>query len=316
MKGIHMILTVTPNTALDRIEIVPSLKPGKVLRSTSLTLCPGGKGVNVARAVKNLGGKVTCTGFLGGHTGHQHAELVEHEYLSASWTWIDGETRAAIVIVDESSGETTVINEEGPAVTPSDWNRLQVGVLKLAEEVEAVCVSGSLPLGLKTESYSELIKSLNQAGRHVWVDTSGAALQAAVQSHPAAVKVNAFEAADLLGWHEFQDIPTAVKAAQAIRQNGVSLVALTLGKVGGVLASDSGAWYACPPVIKAICPIGSGDAFLGALVQAWLNHIPDPEALRQAIAAGSANTLSVGGGKFTHREFEMILAQTTIKKLT
>jgi tagatose 6-phosphate kinase len=311
-----LILTVTPNTALDRIEIVPGLKPGKVLRSTSLTLCPGGKGVNVARAVKNLGGEVTCTGFLGGHTGHQHAKLVEQEDLPASWTWIDGETRAAIVIVDESSGETTVINEEGPVVTPSDWDRLQVEVLKLAEEAEAICLSGSLPLGVNPESYSELIKSLTRAGRCVWVDTSGTALKAAVQSHPAVVKVNAHEAADLLGWHEFQDVSTALTAAQAIRQNGISLVALTLGKVGGVLASDSGAWYACPPVIKSICPIGSGDTFLGALVQAWLNHSPDPEALRQAIAAGSANTLSVGGGKFTHHEFEKVLAQTTVEILT
>jgi len=309
-----MIVTVTPNTALDRIEIVPNLTPGKVLRSTSLTLSAGGKGVNVARAIKNLGGEAACAGFLGGHTGRQHAELVKQENLPAAWTWIDGETRAAIVIVDEATGETTVINEEGPVVTPSDWDRMQAEVLVLAEKAEAVCLSGSLPLGLGPEVYTQLVKALNRVRRCVWVDSSGAALQAAVQSRPSVVKINGMEAASLLGWREFQDVSTAAQAARTIQQSGLSQVVLTLGRLGAVLASDVGAWYACPPKVKAICPIGSGDAFLGGLVQAWLNHSPDPEALRQAVAAGSANTLSVGGGKFTRQEFESVLAQTTVKR--
>jgi len=310
-----MIVTVTPNTALDRIEIVPSLISGKVLRSSSLTLSPGGKGVNVARAVKNLGGEASCAGFLGGYTGRLHAQLVSQEHLPASWTWIDSETRAAIVIVDEQSGETTVINEEGPTVTPADWDRLQVDVLKLAEKVEAVCLSGSLPLGLGPETYAELVKILNLARRRVWVDSSGAALKAAVQSRPAVVKVNGLEAAALLGWREIMDVSTAVQAAKTIQQDGLSQIVLTLGELGAVLASDDGAWYAHPPEIKVVCTIGSGDAFLGGLVLAWLNQAPDPEALRRAAAAGSANALSVGGGKFTRQEFEWVLAQTTVKKL-
>jgi len=310
-----MILTVTPNAALDRIEIIPSLAPGKVLRSSSLTLCPGGKGVNVARAVKSLGGKTICTGFLGGHTGRQHAELVSLEGLSAVWTWIEGETRAAIVIVDRASGETTVINEEGPAVSLADWERLQADILNLAAEAEAVCLSGSLPLGLHPEVYGELVRVLTQAGLRVWVDSSGATLQAAVQSRPAVVKVNGLEAAGLLGWGEIRDISTAVQAATTIQQGGLSQVVLTLGKLGAVLASDSGAWFACPPDIQAICPIGSGDAFLGGLVQAWIYKKNESESLRQAVAAGSANALSVGGGRFTHQDFEAVVAQTSVKKL-
>jgi 1-phosphofructokinase family hexose kinase len=310
-----MILTVTPNTALDRIEIVPSLMPGKVLRSTSLTLSPGGKGVNVARAVKNLGGEAACAGFLGGHTGRQHAQLVSREDLPATWTWIDAETRAAIVIVDEESGETTVINEEGPTVMPADWERLQADVLKLAEKAEGVCLCGSLPVGLGAEAYADLVRALNRARRRVWVDSSGAVLRAAVQSRPAVVKINGFEASILLGWREIQDVSTAVQAAQTIQQSGLSQVVLTLGKLGAVLASDAGAWYSRPPEIKVICPIGSGDAFLGGLVLSWLKADPDPEALRRAVAAGSANAMTVGGGNFTHQEFESVLAKTTIKKL-
>jgi tagatose 6-phosphate kinase len=311
-----MILTVTPNTALDRIEVLPCLAPGNVLRSTSLTLSPGGKGVNVARALKNLGGKATCAGFLGGHTGHQHAQLVRQVGLSANWTWIDGETRAAIVILDEQKREMTVINEEGPSVTPEDWSRLQTDVFGMAVEAEAVCLSGSLPLGLEPDCYAELVSALNGTGRRVYVDSSGAALRAAIQSRPTAVKINGLEAATLLGWQEIKDVSTALQAAQTIQQSGISQVVITLGKLGAVLASDPSAWYVCPPEIKVICPIGSGDAFLGGLIQAWENQTPDPEALRWSVAAGSANALSLGGGNFTQREFQAVLAQTFVKKLT
>jgi tagatose 6-phosphate kinase len=310
-----MILTVTPNTALDRIETLPSLQPGQVLRSTALTLSPGGKGVNVARAIQNLGGEVFCAGFLGGHTGRQHAQLVNHENLSATWTWIDSETRAAIVILDEKTGEMTVINEEGPTVTVSDWERLQADVLKMAEKADAVCLSGSLPLGLEADCYGELLRALIRVRRRVWVDSSGPALRAAVQSRPAVVKINGLEAADLLGWRDIPDISTALQAAQTIQQSGLSQVVLTLGKLGAVLASDAGAWFAHPPEIKVVCPIGSGDAFLGGLVLSWLNQDPDPDALRRAVAAGSANALMVGGGKFSRLEFEQILTNTTVKQL-
>jgi 1-phosphofructokinase family hexose kinase len=310
-----MILTVTPNTAFDRIEILPSLLPGKVMRSTSLTLLPGGKGVNVARAIKNLGGEAACAGFLGGHTGRLHAELLNRENIPATWTWIDGETRAAIVIVEEQSWETTVINEEGPTVTPLDWERLQADVLKQAGEADAVCLSGSMPRGLGPDCYADLVRELVRARRRVWVDTSGPALQAAVQSRPTVVKVNGLEAAGLLGWQEIQDVLTAQHAAQTIRQSGISQVVLTLGKLGAVLASDTGVWFAQPPELKAVCTIGSGDAFLGGLVLSRVNHEPDPEALRRAVAVGSANALSVGGGKFTRPEFEAVLSKTTLRKL-
>jgi len=315
LVSVPKIITVTPNTALDRIEIVPSLTPGKVLRSTSLTLSAGGKGVNVARAVKNLGGEAACAGFLGGNTGRQHAELVSQEGIQAAWTWIDEETRAAIVIVDAASGETTVINEEGPVVTSSDWDRFLADVLALAVEAEAVCLSGSLPQGLDAKVYTELVKALNQAGRSVWIDSSGAGLIAAVHARPSVVKVNGLEAACLLGWPEIQDVSMACKAANTIRQDGFSKVIVTLGKLGAVYASQNGIWYSRSPDVKALCPIGSGDAFLGGLVQATLERKPEPETLREAVAAGSANALSLGGGAFTRQEFHAILENTTVNKL-
>lgn len=309
-----MILTVTPNVALDRIEILPKLIPGQVLRSSPLKLFPGGKGVNVARAVKNLGGTPVCSGFLGGYSGRLLAKLLEEESIPAAWTWIDGETRAAIVIV-EDSGEATVINEEGPSVSASDWDHFHADVLKQAKNIKAVCLSGSLPLGSEPGVYAELVRDLSLAGCRVWLDSSGAALEAAARSRPAVLKVNGLEAAALLGWQEIQDESTAVQAAHTLQQGGISQVVLTLGKYGAVLVSDTGAWYARPPELKVVCTVGSGDAFLGGLAQACSNHASEPDCLRQAVAAGSANSLSVGGGHFSRQEFETVLTETVVKKL-
>ncbi len=309
-----MILTVTPNAALDRIEVLPKLIPGKVLRSSPLKLVPGGKGVNVARAIKNLGGKPACAGFLGGYSGQLMAKLLEEEGIQAAWTWIEGETRAAIVIV-EDSGEATVINEEGPATNASDWEHFRVDVLKLAKDRKAICLCGSLPIGSDPNVYAGLLKDLKRDDCRVWLDSSGVTLQAAIQSLPTVLKVNGLEAAGLLGWQEIEDGFTAAQAARSLQQGGIMQVVLTLGKLGAVLASDAGTWYASPPQLKVVCSVGSGDAFLGGLVQACLNNFSEPDCLRQAVAAGSANSLSVGGGHFTRQEYESVLVGTTVKKL-
>ncbi len=309
------IFCLTPNPAFDRIQKIPGFKPGEVWRARALTLSPGGKGVNVARAVKTLGGQALCAGFLGGHTGRLQALLMEQEGLESAWTWVDDETRVTVVVVDPESGQTTVLNEEGPLVTTHDWEHLKNDVLRLSAQAEIICVNGSLPRGLSPDLMADLLRSLLRARRKVWVDSSGPTLKACVEAFPAVVKVNSLEAAALLGWREFEDVATAHSAAHTIQQNGISKVILTLGKNGAVLASDAGVWYAKPPALKIVCPIGSGDSFLAGLATAMLNDLTDGEALRHGVAAGSANALSVGGGKFTRQEFDEVLAGTTIKKL-
>jgi fructose-1-phosphate kinase PfkB-like protein len=130
-----------------------------------------------------------------------------------------------------------------------------------------------------------------------------------------AIKINNLEAAALLGWRPFSDVPTAVQAAQTILQSGTSKVLITLGKSGAILASDAGAWFAKPPAQTVVCPIGSGDAFLAGVVTASLNNEPDPEALRRGVAAGTANALTIGGGKFTLEDFEQVLGGTKVTTL-
>lgn len=310
-----MILTVTPNPAFDRVQTVPGFLPGRVCRSTALTLSAAGKGVNVARAIRNLGGESMCTGFLGGHTGRMLAEFTARDQIPAQWTWINGETRVTLIILAPETATTTVLNEEGPTVTISDWDRLQTDVLALAAKAQVVCLCGSLPLGLPPALVGTLITALKRDRRRVFVDQSGDLLRAAVAANPEVIKINNSEAAALLDWPDFNDPDTAARAAQSIRHYGISKVILTLGAQGAVLAGQSGCWHAMPPPLKIVSPIGSGDSFLAGLTVAMLQDLPDPESLRRAVAAGSANALSAAGGAFSTSDYDRVLAMTNVKSL-
>lgn len=310
-----MILTITPNPVLDRILTVPGFQPGKVCRSTSLTLSAGGKGLNVARAIRILGGQSLCTGFLGGHVGRLVADISSREALPARWTWIDGETRVTAIIMVPGQTGITVINEEGPGLLQPDWDRLQTEVLSAATGAKAICLNGSLPPGIAPENVETLIRALRRDRRRVFVDSSGAPLQAAVKASPDGIKINGLEAASLLGWPECSDAATAVKAARAIQRQGISRVAITLGADGAVVATPAGQWAATPPRVQAINPIGSGDAFLAGFTQSIMEGLPDAEALRCAVAAGTANALSTGGGAFASVEYQRILAGVTVRPI-
>jgi len=306
-----MILCITPNPAVDRTLTVPGIRLGEVSRAAHALVAAGGKGLNVARVARAFGAEARCAGFLGGHSGRLVAELAGREGLCGGWTWIDGETRTCVIIVDPRGGEATVINEVGPEVTPEDWARLTAQVLREAETAEHVCLSGSLPPGSTTESYATLLRGLRDAGRTVWVDTSGVALAAALTVETVGIKVNGAEAGAIVGW-AIETTTDALTAARELHERTGAPVALTLGELGAVLVSETGSWHARPPALKIVSTVGSGDAFLAGLVVALAEGATEPEALRRAVAAGAANARSIGGGRFDLDEFNAILSQTRI----
>lgn len=298
-----MILCVTPNPAIDRTLVIAKLEPGEVHRASRSIVAAGGKGLNVARAMKTLGAEPLCAGFLGGHSGRRLADLAAGEGLPATWTWIEGETRTCVIVVDD--GGATVINETGPAVTADDWRSLHNQVVTTPADV--VCLSGSLPPGSTPEAWAALIAALRSTGKTVWVDTSGPALSQILTSG-ASIKVNAAEAGAVLGMRV--DSPAeALLAASQIRTAGAPSIALTLGSLGAVLATANGEWCVSAPTLQSVSAVGSGDCFLAGLVAALTAGRPEPEALRWAVAAGAANALSAGGGHFTRLEFETVLRQ-------
>jgi 1-phosphofructokinase family hexose kinase len=302
----------------------------------------GGKGVNAARAIRVLGGESTCMGFLGGHAGQLAAGLINQEGMLSSWTWIEGETRTCSIVIEmQEDGvngnvkakrrDATVLNTNGPQVGAEDWVRLEESILQRACNGDLVAFCGSLPPGIHPENLRQLLIRLALIGCKTWVDSSGAALVAAHQANPNGIKVNAQEMSELLG-KKIKTLRQARSAArkalcasnplQSAQNNPVALnffsermVAVTAGAAGALLCRGDACWAGYTPPVRAISSVGSGDTFFGALLWSIEQGIEGRDALKNAIAAGAANALLPGSGRFSLEDFRRLLDETTVETM-
>jgi 1-phosphofructokinase family hexose kinase len=311
-----MILCVTLNPALDRTLVVPNFASGGVFRSQEYSAVAGGKGINVARAAQILGEQALCAGCLGGFTGQYVAAMVEQMGLASHWTLLqERETRTCVILVDPHTLLTTVVNEPGPMLSATDWESIHQDIHLAAKELSLISFSGSLPPGLPVEGFANLLAELIASGKEVWLDSSGAPLEAASRIKGLAIKINDDEASALtkIPIHSPDD---AVNAAGQIMQQTQQTVVITMGKSGAVMLNKEIALQAIAPELTIKSSVGSGDSFFAGLLVAMLRRASWEEALAQASAAGTANCLSIGGGAFTRVEFEEILLQTRILNLS
>jgi tagatose 6-phosphate kinase len=287
------------------------LVTGGVQRATQVIIAAWGKGMNVARVLRILAGEALWMGFAGGHSGRLLTDLAQAAGLNVSWTWTDSETRTCIILVSQD-GDATEIDEPGLPVSKSDWKRLQQDVHKQIVSANLVCVSGSLPPHSSADHLQGLLRMLVNAGKQVWVDTSGTALDTALTCPGVWIKVNGHEIGKSLGF-EVKDVPSAKRALEMLNERGLTNAAITLGAAGALLATTQGKWHAQAPPLRVVSSVGSGDSFLGGLVSALDIGKDWPEALRTALAAGTANALSAGGGQFSFEEFTHFRDQTQIQ---
>ena len=306
-----MILCITPNPAVDRTLILPRLMLGEVHRAQQVMVAAGGKGLNVARAIFNIGGNPLCMGFAGGHMGRLLAALAQKEGLNSAWTWTNTETRTCTILISDTH-DATVINEPGLPLATSDWKQLQIDVKKQASAAGYICFSGSLPPNSSTEDLQGLLSTLVETGKQVWVDTSGTTLNMVLAYPNLCIKVNGNEIGEVLGF-EVNDVEASKHCLLELQKQGRVASLITLGSEGALLATKDGRWHARGPRVAVVSTVGSGDAFLGGLVNALDQEKGWPEALREAVAAGTANTLSAGGGQFKLSEFREIRERVQVQ---
>ena len=316
-----MIICAAPNTAVDHTVVVPGFQVGHVFRAQETLKAAGGKGVNVARSGQHLGAETLCMGFLGGSNGHVAADLAAKEGLNAVWTWIEGETRSCHILVDPDMQQATVVNESGPSVSPDDWARFQGDVIGQALTADCVCYSGSLPPGVPADKFAELTVGLCGKIEHdIWIDTSGAPLRAAIEigtgrfPHRLNIKVNDDEIGAALG-RQITTPQAAAAAALHLCSQGIRTVVVTLGGLGAVMVGPGGVWQAVPPPVKIKSAVGSGDAFLAGLVTALVNGATFSDSLCSAVACGTANALTVGGGNFSKDDYETLRDQIKLETI-
>jgi len=261
-----MIASLTLNPSLDRAVEVERLVPGMVIRATRATLDPGGKGVNVSRAL--LAASVPSRAVLpvGGPEGDQLVRLLRAEGVDVVAVQIRGGTRSNITLA-EPDGTITKINEPGPTLATDELDAITEAVLAATGTADWVAACGSLPPGVAADYYARLCRRLVSAGIRVAVDTSGPALLAAVSAGPTVVKPNREELAEAVG-APLRSVGEAVEAAQVLRAKGARDVLVSLGSDGALLVSEYGVVSGDAHVSEPRSTVGAGDALLAGYLAA------------------------------------------------
>ncbi|MER6031974.1 1-phosphofructokinase [Streptomyces sp. NPDC001851] len=278
-----MILTVTPNPSLDRTYEVQALKRGEVIRAETERMDPGGKGVNVSRAVTAAGRRTVAVLPLGGAPGALVADLLHAQGIEVAPVPITGATRSNIALA-EADGVLTKINAPGPELSPSEQELLLDTVRGQSRGADWIACCGSLPRGLAPSWYADVVTRAHAGGARIALDTSGRALLEALRARPDVVKPNAEELAEAVG-RPLATVGDALKAAEEVRGMGARAVLASLGADGQLLVEDRGAWFAAARVGTVRSNVGAGDSSLAGFLIAGGTG---PEALASAVAHGAA----------------------------
>jgi 1-phosphofructokinase family hexose kinase len=312
-----MIVTVTLNAAIDRTLTVPNFQRGHRHRASAGVTLAGGKGINVARALKTLGVPVVATGLVGGGTGSRIVEQLTAEAILNDFVHIEGESRTSTAVVDPTGGTYTEINEWGPAVREEELETLREKLRYLTQDAEFVVFAGSLPRDVHASFYADVTREL--ARRHIptVLDTEGEPLRLGVEAEPFLVSPNQAEAEGLVG-QEFHDEEDFLLALDSIAERGARNVLITTEQGAlALLREEREAHHlrALAPHIDPVSAVGSGDVLLAGFLAARHAGRSNVESLRAAVAAGAASTLEVGAGSFDPRQAGRLQAGVSLSEL-
>jgi 1-phosphofructokinase family hexose kinase len=312
-----VIVTVTLNAAIDRTLTVPNFQRGQRHRASQGLTLAGGKGINIARALKRLDVPVVATGLAGGRTGTRIVEELTAEAILNDFVRIADESRTSTAVVDPTSGSFTEINEWGPAVEPDELEMLVDKLHYLARGADAVVFAGSLPRGVDEGFYAETIRDLNRRNVETLLDCEGEPLRRGTEAEPFLVSPNQVEAESLVG-QEFGDDEDFLMALDAIAEMGARNVIITHHT--GCFARfredrTVRRLRALAPHVEALAPVGSGDVLLAGFIAARFAGATSEGALRSAVAAGAVSTLEVGAGRFEPRDVSRLAASVGLEEL-
>ena len=312
-----MIVTVTLNAALDRSLTVPTLQLGQRHRASDVLTLAGGKGINVARALKRLDVPVVATGLAGGRTGTRIVEELTGEAILNDFVRIRDESRTSTLAVDPTSGTQTEINEWGPKVTEAELGMLMDKLRYLSRGADAVVLAGSLPRGVSDTFYADAARELTKRGVRVALDTEGEPLRLGVEAEPWLVAPNQHEAEQLVG-QELFDEDDFVMALDAIAELGARNVLVTVESGCFALVREERRvkrYRAVVPRLEPVSDVGAGDAFLAQWLTSILDSASAEEAIRLAVATGAASVLDVGAGRFDPAEARRLAGAVEVHEL-
>jgi 1-phosphofructokinase/tagatose 6-phosphate kinase len=312
-----VIVTVTLNAAIDRTLTVPNFQLGHRHRASQGLTLAGGKGINVARALKRLDIPVVATGLAGGRTGTRIVEELTSEAILNDFVRIADESRTSSAVVDPTAGTYTEINEWGPHVEADELAMLLDKINYLARGADMVVFAGTLPRGVEDSFYAEAIRELNRRNVRAVLDSEGPPLRLGAEAEAFLVTPNQREAEGLVG-QELGDDEDYTMALDRIADLGARNVLITAEtRSFGLFRVERKRvlFRADAPQVEPVSAVGSGDVLLAAFLAARLEEKPLEDSLRAAVAAGAASTLEVGAGRFDPKEASRLQSSVDVREL-
>jgi 1-phosphofructokinase/tagatose 6-phosphate kinase len=312
-----VIVTVTLNAAMDRTLTVPNFQIDQRHRASSRFATAGGKGINVARALKLLGVPVVCTGLAGGRTGTLIVEDLTNDGILNDFVRIRDESRTSTVVLDPISNTHTEIYEWGPEVGNAEIGTLREKLEYLSQAASTIVFAGSLPRGVPPGIYGDLVRDANRRGLKTILDTEGEPLRLGVQAEPWLVAPNQREAEELVG-HEFTDEEDLPLGLDEIADLGARNVVATVDSGCYALFREDRSEVrlrARVPLLEPVSEVGSGDTLLAGVMAALSAGRSFEDAIRSGVAAGSASVLEAGPGRFDLREMSRLAGLVAIDRL-
>ncbi len=314
-----MIITITMNPSIDLTVDVRGLKVDDAIHMVGIHRDPGGKGVNVSRVVNTLGGPTIAYGFIGGDEGGNFSLLLAKEGILNSFLAIEEETRINIIINDLEKKTQTRIHARGPQVTLEDLYKLQQQIRRISNPSttqQYLVLGGSLPQGLPTTAYRDIIEEAKEVGMRTVLDSDGEYLKHGIKGGPFMIKPNTYELERLTGRQLMgKPISDFVEAGREVLERGVEMVAITRGPREALLVTKELVLKAKPPKVKVNSPVGAGDSFVGGFLLAMVRNYGLKEALRWGVAAGAAATISPSTQLVKREDFERLLPQIAVEEV-
>jgi len=309
-----LIYTVTPNPAIDITIYIDTLERGKVNRSRYFLMDAGGKGINVSKVIKILGGKSKVLGFLGKENSSWFTKYLQDMKLDFDFVLVEGFTRTNIKIVEEKDEVYTDLNQNGFEITEKDKNVLLDKLRTLANPNDIFVLSGSLPSGVKADFYVEIIRLLKRKGTVVIFDADGTALKYGLEGNPDILKPNINELQSVLTLNEENPLAIA-RSAKSLFQKGVKKVLVSMGDKGAVFVTEQISLYSKGIPVEVKSTAGAGDSMVAAISYGLSKGMNDEAIFKLAVACATAKVATEGVKPPIKKDIERFLKKIKLERL-
>lgn len=288
-----MIVTVTMNPAIDKTVDIGKFERGDLNRIKRVEIDAGGKGINVSKTIRELGGESIAAGFVGGTSGTIIKQVLTDLGLKTDFVEVKGETRTNLKVVEET-GEVTELNEPGPEVSKEQLNDLLNRLEGYANPDTLFVLAGSIPAGIPTDIYRKITEQVHQKGAKVLLDADGVLFSESLKGKPDMLKPNRSELERYYQMDYRASEQELVSMGEKLLDQGVSMAAISLGQMGAIFLTK-GKRYRCPGLrVKAHSTVGAGDALVAAMAYSWDEKLPLETCIRLCMGASAGAVTSIG----------------------